>query len=1008
MEPRAGERPQGIAAGTPEAATEAVADSVSAATKGWERRILPLAGGLAALGLGWVAEEIVRSRNTTPLSLLLYIIAIVLFAASARPLPARTYDLPAEPELDSPARKRLLPPGSILVAGAVFSLVSCAGALFLIMGELTSVPAVWLWLLSMVVLMAAGIFASRGQGWVARWGSEVWPKSRKWAFAAIGAIALIMLVASAARLLNLDQVPYGINADEGDRAALSIQIARGQDTQSLFDNGWYWISVLYFWLLAQVMKVAGISYVGARVFGALASILSVGVVTWIGVRNFGLRTGLLAGVLLSLLGVSLQFARETSEAGPTATLWALSVACFLEAARRGRYWAWTSAGLAGGLSIYFYPTGRLWAVLAVLVCGYLLINGLGKKRLQIFVGSALAGLASLVAVAPFLVRATVLGRIEMLTQRAQETSIFTAGNTTRLPYVEPGWNIAQLLSAQLAHTTGIFNQFTDQSGFWPTDQPIMPVVLSLLTLLGLGWCCLRVRDARFFILAVWFWVGIIGTIVTVETPDLERMATAIPVLALFPALALDNLAGRLEWLFAGEAWRGWAQRRAGVRRATVWAASGAAAIVALALAVGQYQNYFVRYAATDRWPQPSHLGWAVRDEGVDTWVFTVGREYHMVNSGWVRLLAPNTPRGGLIAPGNDLPISIPADRNMAFLLFPNQAAYLPYIQSLYPGGALAQHTNPTEGLMFTTYRIPQAMWTAQQGVTLRMPGGKTQRVANLGEVPAGWTTFPAQLSWTANLEAPQYWNYSFKLGPGPASLKIDGKEVASEDANTANSQATVGLVRGNHFIELSAGVQSARGAQVQWAQASLDTLDNGSPAWSNIPTYVLTPAQSGPQGLLATVQAQGFPEQKRIDGTLASCRAAGEGLEGNQATAINWQGTLDAPASGVYSMTLFVEGQATLKIDGKPIISADKPLDEPLGGTIQLTQGKHLVSLDYSFGSVSGCVEWTWLPPGGQKSIVPPSVLSPPEQAGVSDPVPQKQLGSVDQQPKDDPIETIP
>ena len=92
--------------------------------------------------------------------------------------------------------------------------------------------------------------------------------------------------------------------------------------------------MVYFWTLAQVMKIAGVGYVGARVLGALAGIVSVGAVTWIGHPPFRAGgSGLLAGGLLSLLVVALQFSRETSEAGPTAALWALSAACFLEAAR---------------------------------------------------------------------------------------------------------------------------------------------------------------------------------------------------------------------------------------------------------------------------------------------------------------------------------------------------------------------------------------------------------------------------------------------------------------------------------------------------------------------------------------------------------------------------------------------------------------------------------------------------------------------------------------------------
>lgn len=980
----------------------------------------PLAGAVAALALGWGAESLVRTQNTTSLSLLLYLAAIFLFALTAPGKPVQWgKDLAAEPqqvraaipgatqeERALPAVRHPLLAMLLTVAGSIALGVT---SIILLLGDLSSVPAVWLWLLSMVVLLTGSIIVGRWQNRQAFWGRNVWPKNRKLALAAIGTIVLIMVVASAARLIGLDRVPFGINADEGDRAATAIQIIRGQNTQSLFDNGWYWISNLYFWVLAQVMKIAGISYVGARVFGAVASVISVGVIIWLGTRNFGLRVGLVAGSLLSLLAVSLQFARETSEAGPTATLWAVSVACFLEAARRGRYWAWAGAGLAGGLSIYFYPTGRLWVGLAALVCGYLLVHGPRGRRLEILAGSALASLASILAAGPFLLRSLALGRIEMLTQRAQETSIFTGDNVSRLDYVEPGWNTLQLLTAQVVHSVGILNQFPGQTDFWPFEQPILPIALSLLAILGLGWCCIRVRDPRFAILAIWFWVGLVGVIVTVETPNLQRMATAIPVLALFPALALDSIARRVEGLADGlPILKNSPQRRALLNRA---GASGLAAVV-VALAAGQYGTYFEQYGQTDRWPQPSYLGWAVRDQGTNTLTVTLGQQSHMVNAGWVRLLAPDAPRGGIIAPGSDLPLALPSDRNLTFVVFPGQAAYLPYLRALYPGAIEEAHTHPTEGLMFTTYRLAQAERAQQQGALARPPEGEPRRVSNLGVRPPDWSVFPGTMRWTATLSVPQYWNYAFRVMPGPARLEIDGREVVSIGAGEEQGQAIVSLARGSHYLSFDGTLRSAgQAALVRWArvpEGEAQKVNYDALQWQEIPTQQLAPAEDGPHGLFAVVKSDGYPEQRRIDGAVASCQPAGQELAGAESTEVSWGGTLDAPSSGVYSMTLFVQGPATLNIDGKPLIAAVKPLSAPVGAEVELSAGLHPVRIDYSFGPGPGCIEWTWTPPGGEKSIVPPSVLAPAARAGVGDPMPGEVLGSEGKQPGYSPLNVVP
>ena len=82
----------------------------------------------------------------------------------------------------------------------------------------------------------------------------------------------------------------------------------------------------------------------------------------------------------------------------------------------------------------------------------------------------------------------------------------------------------------------------------------------------------------------------------------------------------------------------------------------------------------------------------------------------MVNSGWVRLLAPYTPRGGVKDPGKDLPLALPADKNLAFMVFPEQAKYIPFLQSIYPGGGLIPYRHDPDGLITSIYRISQGQW----------------------------------------------------------------------------------------------------------------------------------------------------------------------------------------------------------------------------------------------------------------------------------------------------------
>ena len=977
-------------------------------------RLVPLLGGGGALLLAGLAESIVERQDTSILSLVLYLAAIALFAVSAWPLPPAPADQartgPAAEQPTPPARRRIW---AVLGGGTALAFVLYGIATVLLRQDLKAAGGAWLWVVSLAALLATGVVAGRMQGWAPRWAGGGWPADGRGRALLIGALLLIVAGAAAARFLNLDKIPLGVKADEGDRAAVAISIIRGTTPEGFFGTGWYWISMVYFTILSWWLQLTGIGFVQAREFHGLASMITLGTITLIGIRHFGLRVGLLAGALLTLLGVALQFGRLTTEAGPTAMLWTISMALFLEAARRGHAWAWIGAGLAGGFSIYFYPTGRLWAVLAALFCLYLVVHGLGGHRAGIIRGTALAALAAVMVITPFFLNGLAHTRdltlesithTEVFTLRAQETSIFTGDNVTRLPYYQPGWDTAQLLTAQIVHSVGAFNQFPSGGDVWPIDRPLMSGLLAVLTLLGLGWICLRPRDPRFVALALWFWVGFAGVVVTVDTPDVQRMATAVPVLALLPALVLDNLARRVEVAVGGRVPR--------PRPAVAWAASGLAALVLATLLWGQWTTYFIDYAAKDHWMHPTMEGQAVAAQGSDTLVVTVARQEHMVNSGWVRLLAPETPRGGLEAPGANLPLVLPADHNLAFMLFPRQGAFLPYLQGLYPGGATQTYTHPTEGLMFNVYRLPQAAWAATQGAQATPPQGPPVHVGQLGQAPPGWPAYPSPMHWTAGLFVPQYWNYSIRIGPGPARLTVDGDAVLDVPAGTPVLSTTLALARGDHAIAYDGTLPATKGdALFEWAlQPEADPNGQGPApalAWHPVAAGSLVAGQEAPRGLYGLVQIADRPDQHRLDGAIATGALSTEIHSDGHPYTATWTGALLAPATGVYSMTLFAQGQADLTLDGQPVIAIPGPGDQLAGGSITLSAGPHAVQLVYRVTDGPGGLEWAWTPPDGVQSIVPPAALAPPPHVASGPPVPPAILGKREFQPLDPPLNTV-
>jgi hypothetical protein len=501
-------------------------------------------------------------------------------------------------------------------------------------------------------------------------------------------------------------------------------------------------------------------------------------------------------------------------------------------------------------------------------------------------------------------------------------------------------------------------------------------------------------------LALWFWVGFVGVIVTIDNPALLRMAAAYPVLALFPALVLDNLARRAETLME--------TRGDGVRRAGLWVPSVLVSLVVAWLMWREGRFYFVDYAKMDRWSATRVESEAVLSVGTDTLVTSLGRDSHRIIAGWNRLIALDTPLAGIQSPGSDLPLAVPADRNLAFLVYAERTGYLPYLQEIYPGGAIRVWYAADSRPFVTTYRLSREQWSAAQGA-LAWPGGRPVRVDTIGGVPSGFGNPSGPLLWTARLRVPRYWNYSFRIGPGPARLVIDGRAVLRIARGTPAQTATVALARGEHPIEYEGVVSSQGGPPIFEfaAQPEQAASPNGALPWLPVRKEELTPVRANPAGLLGVVEILGQPEQRRLDGALATCCLSRQVAWSDRPFTVRWTGTLKAPVGGLYTMSLFAQGAADLKIDRETVIHTDASSDEAATGAVTLAAGDHSVEVVFRVsGGSPGGIEWLWTPPNGELSIVPPSALSPPPGATLGQGVPMSALGGAQMQPVQSPFLT--
>lgn len=960
-------------------------------------RPFPSAIFFLALVLAALGEYVIRTQPSVWPGVIGYILAVVLLVWSA----PRAVILPPVALTATTNTHRWW---SILGVGVIVTL-GCSLAAWLALNEdLRATNALWLWLISLLALVSMGVALARYEPQTARWKSAL-PRERRWLWFAV---LLVLAVAVLARFLWLDRIPWGINPDEGDRTANAMQILRGVTDRGIFETGWYRISMMYFYLLSVALDWLGIGFVQARMFTAAWGVVTVAAVMWIGLRHFGVRMGLAAGAVMASMGIALQFSRETSEAGPTAALWALSVACFLEAARGGKSWAWIGAGLAGGYSIYFYPTGRLWALFAAGYCAYLLVRCLlTHESVRPWLrGILLAATAAIVITLPFF--AQVAQFPNEFSLRAQETSVLIGENAQRLSYFDPTWSVPRLLFEQMVRSIGVLNYFADGGGFWPIRQPLLGPILAFLALLGVGMSTLRWRDPRSMALCIWFWVGILGMIVTVETPNVQRMATAVPALALLIALAFDDLAGRLtrilSWAVAPSS-----EESAPQPQFALWFANGLAVLLLAGGLVAEARFYFRDYAAMNLWIGWNQEGRAAHDLGSNTLVMSMGQAFHMINSGWVRLLAPTTARGGVQSPGSILPLPTDGEQNLAFYFYPDQQHYLPYLHDLYPTAQQTPYALPGEGEYFKLLLVDSSDVAETRGAYVSLQNqdavSAPMRVVTLGASPdESGVRYPANAVWTATLRVPQEGNYAWRAENGPARLSIDGVPIIDASAMTPVTN-TVGLARGDHVLRLE-GVLTGpdHGIDVTWAQASSATALK----WSDLSLDDLRATDDRPHGLYGVVEVEGRPAEHRLDNTLASCCMAGLMQSLGRPVHVSWTGWLEISQAGAYGFSALTSSPFTLTIDGQPVLQLDAPEGGRVDGIRTLTAGRHAVEIAYDAkNGNAGLLEWLWTPPDGVTSIVPPSVLSPPGNAGVLPLLTDEQLATPMAFPVDQPLTVI-
>ncbi|MDQ5824670.1 MAG: glycosyltransferase family 39 protein [Chloroflexota bacterium] len=863
-------------------------------------------------------------------------------------------------------------------------------------------------------------------------------------------IFTILLVAVALRLYNLEYHP-GIFGDEGERGMDARRILEGNGAL-IFGAGWWSVPNLYFYVTAFFLGLLGDhNMVADRMLSVVSGVIAVWYVYRTGKLLWGPRVGLIAGALMAVSPLALQFSRLAGESTPTGTLWAVGFFYMVLALRDRKWTDWLLAGLAWGFSLYFYAAGKLIIPMAAALGFYCLV----RWRLDFFkryaLGFALLAAAMLITAMPYLIYAAE-SNFHVIMGRAQETSIFSPSNQGftfgryNLPYdpaLAQGSTVqtvmshpvewARLIYEQGRETLDVLYRRADQVFFYRISDhggTMFPPFWATIVMLSLAYATWKLWDSRFGLVCIWFWFGMLGSMLTIDTPNLQRVTGAWPALMLLPAALLDRIfaAG---WPFSLSLARKWA---------TV-------PIVAALLffTYTSIQEYFGHFVETCPYCDATTQARYALDLGTDYKAYQLGVGGYDVyfNYGSTRFLAKHTEGIDLLAAADKLPAIDSNGKGLAFLVYANNREYLPLIRLYYPGGT-EETIRSADGVerfvsykvtreQLATFQVARATYSPASGepISREEPGLGTERAGPEPQVQAGQVTsavepwsaptgasYPLKAAWEGGLVAPQYGIYSFVINGDvqDAKLELDGRTVLGGAAFKPGEAAELVLAKGVHEVRLSGTLVSGSSKlSLQWGGAG------GAPQAVQ-PRFLY----KGPAGGLTAELVQGMESgpspsilkapdpfkgqqitQRRVDPFVGFRQAID--LFGNAPYLARWYGKLKVAQEGMYGFSVAVPDNLVLLVDGEVVI--DGPSGLP-SGNVQLTTGLHDIELRYASPGGGARIELLWSPPGSETSIIPPTALVPqsrswlkselPDAPGalVQEPIPGPQSSAILWKPK--------
>jgi 4-amino-4-deoxy-L-arabinose transferase-like glycosyltransferase len=362
--------------------------------------------------------------------------------------------------------------------------------------------------------------------------------------------AVILLVASAFRLWQIDSIPPGLFGDEATDGLDALDVLAGRG--AVFFPANFGREGLHMWIIAGMFRLLGVVPLALRLPSAIVGILTALATYWLGrelLAAWSRSTAdrgesppawpwsflpLVAALYIATSYWHVHFSRFGIRGVFTPFLGGLAFAAFWRAVNRRSYVWFAVSGACLGLATHFYTASRFFPFF---LGGFLLLQGvvvlLSRRREQAILAQHLSGIVLLFAVA-----ALVFAPLGIYFLQHPGTFTQRAGVVTALGEESPLLLMGRAAMANvlqfLAPGRGDVDQFYNLPG-----RAVFDPLTAVLALLGLGLVAWRWRHASALFLLLWFPALLLPSFLATDRwPTLPRVLGIIPGVYFFPAIGL--------------------------------------------------------------------------------------------------------------------------------------------------------------------------------------------------------------------------------------------------------------------------------------------------------------------------------------------------------------------------------------------------------------------------------------------------------------------------------------